>query len=105
MSASSRVTPAEARARAEKAEAEVKRLRDAQGGDVSKAKKKPSEADCGCIAGVQELLAKTGESMDLAVSFNPKTGKTATKIHIAMRSSKRILLPSFCPFCGVEVLP
>lgn len=62
---------------------------------------------CKCLDTIDQKLASLNTKIDWAFMINPKTGKTASRVHIATakvdkkkRRGPAVLICAYCPFCG-----
>lgn len=63
---------------------------------------------CSCVSKVDKVLAKYNTALTKTSLINMKTGRVRESILIAThrrdgrerRSKVKLMLPSFCPFCG-----
>ena len=68
------------------------------------------EFKCGCVAKVNERLAKNHLALVRTMTVNVETGETGQALSLATYSLKRgvkarPIAISFCPFCGIKGHP
>jgi len=69
-----------------------------------RAAKKRAVKSCACVENVNKELAKQNEQLDLVFRMGTPEGVypivATMKLDTTKRTKRRVLVPTFCPFCG-----